>query len=73
MPPAAPQPGFTTLNPFSASMLGLFLFGEAAALAVAIAGSSALSHSHVIVSEHVTSPAPPAGYPQHSHRERARR
>ena len=67
-PLAASQPGFTILDPFSASMLGLFLFGEhiqagildlageAVALAVVIAGASALSHSHLIVGEDGTSP-----------------
>ena len=50
-PLAASQPGFTILDPLSASMLGLFLFGEhiqagvadlageAAALALVIPGS----------------------------------
>jgi len=72
-PLAASQPGFTILDPFSASMLGLFLFsehiraglldlaGEAAALAIVIAGASALSHSHLIVGEGRTAPGPPAG------------
>jgi drug/metabolite transporter (DMT)-like permease len=71
-PLAASQPGFTILDPFSAGMLGLFLFsehirtgildlaGEAAALAIVIAGASALSHSHLIVAEDETSPAPRA-------------
>jgi drug/metabolite transporter (DMT)-like permease len=84
-PLAASQPGFTILDPLSASMLGLFLFGEhiqagiadlageAAALALVIAGVSALSRSHLIVGEHGTPPGPPAGYPPHTHRERARR
>jgi drug/metabolite transporter (DMT)-like permease len=60
-PLAASQPGFTTLDPFSASLLGMFLFGEhfrtgafammgqALALAVVIAGASVLSHSCLIV------------------------
>jgi drug/metabolite transporter (DMT)-like permease len=84
-PLAASQPGFTILDPFSASMLGLFLFsehiqasildlaGEAVALAIVIAGVSALSHSHLIVGEDGTPPGPPAGYRQHSHGERASR
>jgi drug/metabolite transporter (DMT)-like permease len=71
-PLAASQPGFTILDPFSAGMLGLFLFsehirtgildlaGEAAALAIVIAGASALSHSHLIVAEDETSSAPRA-------------
>jgi hypothetical protein len=82
-PLAASQPGFTILDPFSASLLGVFLFsehiqarigdlaGEAVALAVVIAGVSALSHSHLIVGEDAPSPGPPAGYPPHSHREQA--
>jgi hypothetical protein len=69
-PLAAAQPGFTILDPLSASMLGLFLFGEhiqagvadlageAAALALVIAGVSALSHSHLIVGERGTPPGP---------------
>ena len=56
-PLAASQPGFTILDPLSASLLGVFLFGEhirtgawelagqALALAVVIAGASALSRS----------------------------
>ena len=80
-PLAASQPGFTILDPFSAGLLGLFLFsehiqariadlaGEAAALAIVIAGVSALSHSHMIAGEDAPSPGPPAGYPPHSHRE----
>ena len=84
-PLAASQPGFTILDPLSAGMLGLFLFGEhiqagiadlageAATLAVVIAGVSALSHSHLIVGEQETPPGPAAGYPPHTHRERARR
>jgi drug/metabolite transporter (DMT)-like permease len=62
-PLAASQPGFTILDPLAASLLGLFLFGEhfqaatedlaleALALALLIAGVSALSHSHLIVGE----------------------
>ena len=62
-PLAASQPGFTILDPFSASLLGLFLFsehiqagvldlaGEALALAIVLAGATALSHSHLIVGE----------------------
>lgn len=69
-PLAASQPGFTILDPFSASMLGLFLFGEhiqarilnlageAAALAIVIAGVSALSRSHLMVGEDGTLPGP---------------
>jgi hypothetical protein len=74
-PLAASQPGFTILDPLSASLLGLFLFsehiqaavpdlaGEALALAIVIAGATALSHSHLIVGEDETSSAPATGYP----------
>jgi drug/metabolite transporter (DMT)-like permease len=56
-PLAASQPGFTIFDPLAASLLGVFLFGEhirtgvwdlagqALALAVVIAGASALSRS----------------------------
>ena len=62
-PLAASQPGFTILDPLSASLLGLFLFdehiqtgildlaGEALALALIVAGVTALSHSHLIQGE----------------------
>ena len=62
-PLAASQPGFTVLDPLSASLLGVFLFGEhirtgvmdlageALALAIIFAGASALSHSCLIVGE----------------------
>jgi drug/metabolite transporter (DMT)-like permease len=62
-PLAASQPGFTILDPLSASLLGVFLFGEhlrsaplylgleAVALALIVAGVSALSHSHLIAGE----------------------
>jgi drug/metabolite transporter (DMT)-like permease len=65
-PLAASQPGFTILDPLAASLLGLFLFGEhfqagtvdlffeAVALALILAGVSALSHSHLIVGEDET-------------------
>jgi hypothetical protein len=64
-PLAASQPGFTILDPLSASLLGVFLFGEhirtdaaalageALALAVVIAGAAALSRSSLIASENV--------------------
>jgi len=67
-PLAASQPGFTILDPLSASLLGVFLFGEhirtdaaalvgeALALAVVIAGAAALSRSSLIAGEN----APPA-------------
>ena len=68
-PLAASQPGFTILDPLAASLLGLFLFGEhfqagtgdlafeALALALLVAGVSALSHSHLIDGEEDAHPA----------------
>ena len=62
-PLAAAQPGFTILDPLSASLLGVFLFGEhirtggwdlageALALAAVIAGAAALSRSSLIAGE----------------------
>jgi hypothetical protein len=67
-PLAASQPGFTILDPLAASFLGVFLFrehirtgipylaGEALALALLIAGVSALSHSHLVTGEGTPSP-----------------
>jgi hypothetical protein len=61
--PLAASPGFTVLDPLSASLLGVFLFGEhirtgagdlvgeALALAIILAGASALSHSCLILGE----------------------
>jgi drug/metabolite transporter (DMT)-like permease len=73
-PIAASQPGFTIVDPLSASLLGVFLFdehlrvgtldlaGEALALAVLVAGVTALSHSHLVSGEdgplEVTRPGP---------------
>lgn len=63
-PLAASQPGFSIVDPLTASLLGLFLFhehvrvtigalaGEAAALAVLVAGVVALSHSQLIEPPH---------------------
>jgi hypothetical protein len=68
-PLAASQPGFTILDPLSAGLLGVFLFGEhirtdaaalageALALAVIVAGAAALSRSSLIADEN----APPSG------------
>jgi hypothetical protein len=76
-PLAASQPGFTILDPLSASLLGVFLFGEhirtrpidlageALALAIVVAGAAILSHSCLILGEDDHSV--PAGY--HPHRE----
>ncbi|HEX4255436.1 MAG TPA: DMT family transporter [Streptosporangiaceae bacterium] len=74
-PLAASQPGFTILDPLAASFLGLFLFrehirtglpdlaGEAAALALLIAGASVLSHSHLVTGE--VNPEPSTVRPTH--------
>jgi hypothetical protein len=83
-PLAASQPGFTILDPLSASLLGLWLFGEhiqtgaldlfleALALALIVAGVAALSHSHLIAGED----GPPSngivGHQPKGHRERTR-
>jgi drug/metabolite transporter (DMT)-like permease len=60
-PLAASQPGFTILDPLSASLLGVFLFGEhirtgvvelageALALAIIVAGAWTISHSCLIL------------------------
>jgi drug/metabolite transporter (DMT)-like permease len=67
-PLAASQPGFTIFDPLSATLLGMFLFGErlqagtlalaaeALALALLVAGASALSHSHLIEGEEAPQP-----------------
>jgi drug/metabolite transporter (DMT)-like permease len=78
-PLAASQPGFTIVDPLSASLLGLFLFGEhihvgtlqlgveALALALLVAGVSALSHSQLVVGDDApteeASPPPPSSQP----------
>jgi drug/metabolite transporter (DMT)-like permease len=73
-PLAASQPGFTIVDPLAASLLGVFLFGEhiqagpaaltgeALALAVVIAGATALSRSCLILGEdqHPACPDQPA-------------
>ena len=73
-PLAASQPGFTILDPLAASLLGLFLFGEhfqaatadlaleALALALLVAGVTALSHSHLIVGEDEMQPTGEASW-----------
>ena len=62
-PLAASQPGFTILDPLSASLLGVFMFGEhirtggadlageTLALAVVIVAATALSHSCHVAGE----------------------
>jgi drug/metabolite transporter (DMT)-like permease len=69
-PLAASQPGFTILDPLTAGLLGLFLFGEhiqtapaslaaeAAALALLVGGVSALSHSRLLAAEDSRPPQP---------------
>jgi hypothetical protein len=72
-PLAASQPGFTVLDPLSASLLGVFLFGEhirtgavnlageALALAIIFAGAWTLSHSCLILGEDGHPSCLPAG------------
>ncbi|HET9731415.1 MAG TPA: DMT family transporter [Acidimicrobiales bacterium] len=79
-PLAASQPGFTILDPLTASLLGLFLFNEhvsvaatdlaieAAALVVLVAGVSALSHSQLVRGEN----GPTAALPDHPASSRSR-
>src|SRR5580700_1004907 len=83
-PLAASQPGFTILDPLSASLLGVFLFsehiqtavpylaGEAAALAIVIAGATALSHSQLIMGEDGDLSCLPGQYQVQAHREQPR-
>ena len=73
-PLAASQPGFTILDPLTASLLGVFLFGEhirtgagalageALALAVVVAGAATLSRSRLLDDDKPDPPcpAPPA-------------
>ena len=73
-PLAASQPGFTILDPLTAGLLGVFLFGEhirtgagalageALALAVVIAGAATLSRSRLLDDDNPDPPcpAPPA-------------
>jgi hypothetical protein len=83
-PLAASQPGFTVLDPLSASLLGVFLFGEhirtgvmdlageAMALAIIFAGASALSRSCLILGEDGHPSCLPAGYQAQAHRRQLR-
>jgi drug/metabolite transporter (DMT)-like permease len=69
-PLAASQPGFTILDPLTASLLGVFLFGEhirtgagalageALALAVVIAGAVTLSRSRLLDDDNPDPPCP---------------
>jgi drug/metabolite transporter (DMT)-like permease len=83
-PLAASQPGFTILDPLSASLLGVFLFGEhirtggfglageALTLAVVIAGASVLSHSCLVAGEVGSPSCLPAGYQAPGHHTQLR-
>ena len=74
-PLAASQPGFTILDPLSAGLLGVFLFGEhirtgpwdlvgeALALGLLIAGASGLSRSCFILGEVGDPSCLPVGFP----------
>ena len=80
-PLAASQPGFTILDPLSASLLGVFLFGEhirtggmelvgeALALAIIFAGAWTLSHSCLILGEEGYAPCLPDQYQVPAQRE----
>jgi drug/metabolite transporter (DMT)-like permease len=82
-PLAASQPGFTILDPLSAALLGVFLFGEhirtgpwdlageALALALLIAGASGLSRSCFILGEFGDPRClPPGGFQARARRKR---
>jgi hypothetical protein len=83
-PLAASQPGFTILDPLSASLLGVFLFGEhirtggvglageAVTLAVVLVGASVLSHSCLILGEDGSRSCLPAEYQAPDHRKQLR-
>ena len=83
-PLAASQPGFTILDPLSASLLGVFLFGEhirtggvglageALTLAVVMAGASVLSHSCLIAGEDGSPSCRPAECQAPGHRTQLR-
>jgi drug/metabolite transporter (DMT)-like permease len=83
-PLAASQPGFTILDPLSASLLGVFLFGEhirtggaglageALTLAVVIAGAAVLSHSCLILGADGSPSCLPAEYQAQGHRKQRR-
>ena len=83
-PLAASQPGFTILDPLSASLLGVFLFGEhirtagaglageALTLAVVIAGASVLSHSCLVAGEDGSPSCRPAEHRAPGHHNQPR-
>jgi drug/metabolite transporter (DMT)-like permease len=70
---AASQPGFTIVDPLAASLLGLFVFGEhidvgvanvvgeGLALALLVAGVTALSHSQLVVGDAAPLDRPQSG------------
>jgi hypothetical protein len=80
-PLAASQPGFTILDPLSAGLLGMFLFGEhirtgpadlageALTLALVITGAAAISHSCFILGELGDPSCLQAGFQTRTHRE----
>jgi hypothetical protein len=80
-PLAASQPGFTILDPLTAGLLGVFLFGEhirtgpadlageALTLALVITGAAAISHSCFILGEVGDPSCLPAGPQAHAHRK----
>jgi drug/metabolite transporter (DMT)-like permease len=81
-PLAASQPGFTILDPLSAGLLGVLLFGEhirtgpwdlageALALGLVIAGASGLSRSCFILGEFGDPSCLPAGFQAKARRKR---
>src|SRR6202167_5876641 len=83
-PLAASQPGFTILDPLSASLLGVFLFGEhirtgvvdlageALALAIIVAGAWTISHSCLILGEDGYAPCLPDRYQVPAQRKQLR-
>jgi drug/metabolite transporter (DMT)-like permease len=83
-PLAASQPGFTILDPLSASLLGVFLFGEhirtgvvdlageALALAIIVAGAWTISHSCLILGEDGYAPCLPDRYQVPTQRKQLR-
>ena len=83
-PLAASQPGFTILDPLSASLLGVFLFGEhirtggfglageALTLAVVMAGAAVLSRSCLIAGADGSPSCLPAEYQAPGHRKQLR-
>jgi drug/metabolite transporter (DMT)-like permease len=83
-PLAASQPGFTILDPLSASLLGVFLFGEhirtgvvdlageGLALAIIVAGAWTISHSCLILGADGYAPCLPDRYQVPAQRKQLR-